>query len=78
MTFLLLPCLMTGSRERKKVPRSPRLSCELNPTLTNLGTLDKLLGVQTILRNVIAVFTYWAVVEIMVDCVDEALSLGVP
>lgn len=73
---MLLTCLMTGSRERKNVSRSPRLSCELNPTLTNLGTSDKLLRVQTILRNMIAVFTYWTVVEIMVNCVDETLSLG--
>lgn len=75
---MLLTCLMTGSRERKKVSRSPRLSGELDPTLTNLGTSDKLLRAQTILRNVIAVFIYWTVVEIMVDCVDEALSLGAP
>lgn len=54
------------------------MSCELDPTLTNLGTSDKLLRAQTILRNVIAVFIYWTVVEIMVDCVDEALSLGAP
>lgn len=47
------------------------------PTFTNLKTLDMLLTVQIILRKGIAIFTYWIVVDIMKDYIEEALSLCV-
>lgn len=51
--------------------------CELASTFINLKTLGMLLRVQIILRKGIAIFTYWMVVDMMRDYIDEALSLCV-
>lgn len=64
-------------QRKEKKSRSPSLICELASTFINLKTLGMLLRVQIILRKGIAIFTYWMVVDMMRDYIDEALSLCV-